>query len=141
MIGSDQQISIVEKIIVIPRLADFPLPTAEKLCFAGTERNGQISNTVFGVCQNPRVELLCDDALACNCRDCHGRRASILGHARAGSVRGRALNGHRRVRRGADGHDEASIRPPEETVEALSSMAQAQLRLVAPATTSPVLLR
>lgn len=45
----------------VPTLADFPVTTVEKLRFADTDRNGHITNTVFGVCcQNARMELLCD---------------------------------------------------------------------------------
>jgi len=44
-----------------PRLADYPLRTAEKLRFADTDCNGHISNAVFAVCcQNARMELLHD---------------------------------------------------------------------------------
>jgi acyl-CoA thioester hydrolase len=45
----------------VPKLADFPLVTIEKLRFADTDRIGHITNSVFAVCcQNARMELLSD---------------------------------------------------------------------------------
>lgn len=46
---------------LVPRPADFPTTTVEKLRFADTDRHGHITNSVFAVCcQNARMELLCD---------------------------------------------------------------------------------
>jgi acyl-CoA thioester hydrolase len=46
---------------LVPRSADFPTTTVEKLRFADTDRHGHITNSVFAVCcQNARMELLCD---------------------------------------------------------------------------------
>jgi acyl-CoA thioester hydrolase len=46
---------------LVPRPADFPTTTVEKLRFADTDRQGHITNSVFAVCcQNARMELLCD---------------------------------------------------------------------------------
>ena len=46
---------------LVPRQADFPTTTVEKLRFSDTDRHGHITNSVFAVCcQNARMELLCD---------------------------------------------------------------------------------
>jgi len=45
----------------VPKLADFPVTSIEKLRYADTDLQGHITNTVFAVCcQNARMELLCD---------------------------------------------------------------------------------
>ena len=46
---------------LVPRPAEFPTTTVEKLRFADTDRHGHITNSVFAVCrQNARMELHCD---------------------------------------------------------------------------------
>ncbi|HZP88006.1 MAG TPA: thioesterase family protein [Burkholderiales bacterium] len=44
-----------------PRLCEYPFWSSQQLRFADTDRHGHISNAVFAVlCQNARMELLCD---------------------------------------------------------------------------------
>ena len=46
---------------LVPRPAEFPTTTVEKLRFADTDRHGHITNSVFAVCrQIARMELHCD---------------------------------------------------------------------------------
>ena len=140
MFRSDQQISIVERSMVIPRLADFPATTAEKPCLADTDRNGHISNTVFAVCQTPRVELLCDDALACHCEIVtRVERRSSATLARVLFVDERCIATAESVVALMDMAMHRSA--AERDRGGVELDAQAQLRLLPPAATSPVLLR
>ena len=127
---------------LVPKLANYPIRTVEKLRFADTDRHGHITNSVFAVCcQNARMELLCDPhrvpippnthfviarLLLEFCAEMHwpgsieigtridrvGRSSITLGQALFVAA---AVRGDQQIRGGADGRSDAAIDGPSPT--------------------------